>query len=151
MLPFLPFPLLGPPPPAPTIAAAASAPVVSASPVRDLLLTAAGNLWVYGGDLWLVGGTDAIAQECGTALRLFLDEAIMDANAGLPWPELLGRGVGEAQIAAAVRAQLQTVPGVASVDNITIDTDQLTRAASIGADVTTTDGAQLTVTQQVGV
>lgn len=151
MLPFLPFPLLGPPPPAPTIAAAAYAPAVSTSPVRDLLLTPAGNLWVYGGDLWLVGGIDAIAQECGTALRLFLDEAIMDAAAGLPWPELLGRGVSEAQITAAVRAQLQTVPGVASVDNITIEADQLTRAASIGADVTTTDGAQLTVTQQVGV
>lgn len=148
MLPFLPFPLLGPPPPAPTLQAAAYAPVVSTSPVRDLLLTEAGNLWVYGGDLWLVGGVDAIAQECGTALRLFRDEAIMDAQAGLPWPELLARGVSNATIAAAVRAQLLTVPGIASVDNVTVADDTLARTATIGADVTTTDGVQLTVTQE---
>lgn len=113
------------------------------------MLTTSGNLWVYGGDLWMAGGLDAIAQECGTALRLFRGEAIMDSQAGIPWPELLGRGVSEAQIAAAVRAQLLTVPGVTGAQNITIEADPLTRAATIGASVATTDGAVLVVSEEV--
>lgn len=151
---FFPFPLASlVPSPGPTPVPspeASSAPNVTTSPVRDILLTDAGNLWIWGGDLHLVGGLDAIHQECKTALELWQGEYILDANAGIPWQDLLSKGVGEAQIAAAIRAQLLTVPGVTSVDNITFERDPVTRTAAISVSVSTDDGETLTITTTQG-
>jgi len=150
---FLPFPLfLLPPSPVPPVYTEASAaPAVVSQPARDILLLPDGNLWIYGGDIFHVGGLDAIVQECKTALELFRGEYILDESAGVPWADIFGVGVSDAQVIAAVRAQLLTVPGVSSVDNVTASRDTLTRTIAIAADVTTTDGAQLTVSATPGV
>lgn len=151
MLPFVPFPLVSlPVPPYVGDISQPDAPRVTVDPVRDLLLAESGQLYVFGGDLHFVGGVDAIAQECKTALELWRGEYILDATAGLPWQDLLSKGVPQSTIAASVRAQLLTVPGVAGAENLTIATDPQTRSASIAADVTTTDGAQLVVTFDQG-
>jgi len=151
VLPFVPFPLIAlPVPPYVGDISQPDAPRVTVDPVRDLLLAESGQLYVWGGDLHLVGGVDAIAQECKTAMELWQGEYILDATAGLPWHDLLTKGVPESTIAASVRAQLLTVPGVAGVENITITADHQSRTASIGADVTATDGAQLVVTFDQG-
>jgi hypothetical protein len=144
---FYPFPMFSlPPSPAPVVVTVEPLPVPTApeSP-RDILLTDDGDIYIAGGDIWFVGGIDAIAQECKTALQLFTGEYLLDATAGVPWLTLLDRGTTNAQLDAAVRQCLRTVPDVATVDNVTITRDTATRRATIGATVTTDAGATLVV------
>lgn len=116
---------------------------------RDLRITETGNLWIAGGDLWLVGGIPAIVQECGTALRLWLGEYLLDDLAGAQWAVVLTKGVTDQELDAEIRRVLQTVPGVVGVDNVAIVRDTLSRRATITASVTANGGVVLTVAQEL--
>lgn len=113
---------------------------------RDLALDSSGDLVIEAGDLKLLQGTDAIAQECRTALGLLTGEYPFDVELGTRWGTLLNNKlVTDAQISAEVRRVLVGVQGVASVDNVAIARNTVTRTATITATVTADDGAVLTV------
>lgn len=98
-------------------------------------------------------GNDAIAQECKVALGLWLGEFPFDVNTGTDWQTLLNnKQVADGQVSAEVRRVLLGVDGVQSVDNVTVQRDTVSRAATIVADVRTDSGALLTIpTAAIGV
>lgn len=113
---------------------------------RDLALDSSGDLILDGGDLALVQGEDAIAQECRVALALWVGEFPFDVTVGTDWPTLLNnKGLTDSQIAAEVRRVLLTVDGVQAVDNVSVERDTVSRAATIAVDVRTDTGAVLTI------
>lgn len=113
---------------------------------RDLALDGTGDLVIANGDLALVQGTDAIVQECATALRLWAGEYPFDTELGMPWADLLNvKGVTDAQITSAARTVLQNVDGVVSVDNIAIERNTVARTATITASVRASEGIVLTI------
>ena len=148
---FYPFPLFGlPPSPAPVVVTVADLPIPTrALAARDIRLTDDGDIYIAGGDIWLVGETDAIVQECGTALRLWQGEYLLDDIAGGQWQTVLTKGVSDQELDAEIRRVLQTVPGVVGVDNVAIVRDTLSRRATITASVTANGGVVLTVAQEL--
>ena len=113
---------------------------------RDLALDSSGDLVLSGGDLALVQGEDAIAQECQVALALWTGEFPFDVTVGTDWPTLLNnKGITDSQVAAEIRRVLLTVDGVQAVDNVTIQRNTTMRTATIAVDVRTDTGAVLTI------
>lgn len=111
---------------------------------RDLAVDDAGDLLFTAGDFAPVQGDDAIAQECATALRLFVGEYPFDTTFGADWPTLLStKGIDDAQVDAEIRRVLATVTGVASVDSVSIVRDTATRDATIVVAVIADSGAVL--------
>lgn len=148
---FAPFPLFALPPSSPpVVVTVADLPIPTrAIAARDIRLTDAGDIYIAGGDIWLVGETDAIVQECATALRLWQGEYLLDDIAGGQWQLVLTKGVSDQELDAEIRRVLQTVPGVVGVDNVAIVRDTLTRRASITATVRANSGVVLTVAQEI--
>lgn len=120
---------------------------------RDLQLDSDGDLMLTAGDLSLVQGEDAIAQECRVALGLWAGEFPFDTEVGTKWQNLLSvKGITDAEIAAEVRRVLFGCAGVVSIDNVAIARNTTARTAAITATVRADTGAVLTVpTVQLGV
>lgn len=120
---------------------------------RDLALDSDGDLIIESGDFKLLQGTDAIAQECRTALGLWTGEYPFDTELGTRWDLLLNnKGVLDSQIVAEVRRVLLGINGVVSVDNVAVSRNTVNRTATITATVTTNSGDTATVpTVQIGV
>ena len=113
---------------------------------RDLQLDSDGDLLLTAGDLSLVQGEDAIAQECRVALGLWAGEFPFDIEIGTKWQNLLSvKGITDAEIATEVRRVLFGVTGVVSVDNVAIARNTTARTAAITATVRADTGAVLTV------
>ena len=148
---FSPFPLFSSPPgPAPIVVTVEDLPIPTrALAARDIRLTDSGDIYIANGDIWMVGELDAIVQECGTALRLWQGEYLLDDIAGAQWAVVLTKGVTNQELDAEIRRVLATVPGVVAVDNVAITRDTITRRASIVATVLGNGGVVLTVTQEI--
>jgi hypothetical protein len=113
---------------------------------RDLALDSSGDLVIEGGDFKLLQGTDAIAQECRTALGLLTGEYPFDVELGTRWDQLLNsKTATDAQFGAEVKRVLGSVQGVLGVDNVSVQRNTVTRAATITATVTTDAGATVVV------
>jgi len=113
---------------------------------RDLALDSSGDLVIEAGDLKLLQGTDAIAQECRTALGLLTGEYPFDVELGTRWDQLLNsKTATDAQFGAEVKRVLGGVQGVLGVDNVSVQRNTVTRAATITATVTTDAGATVVV------
>lgn len=113
---------------------------------RDLQLGSDGDLVLTGGDLALVQGEDAIAQECRIALGLWAGEFPFDTEVGTRWDSVLSvKGITDAQIAAEIRRVLLQVAGVVSVDNVTIARNTVDRTATINIAVRADSGVVLTI------
>jgi hypothetical protein len=148
---FLPlFPLLSFPPSSPVVVTVEDLPIPTrALAARDIRLTDSGDIYIANGDIWMVGELDAIVQECGTALRLWQGEYLLDDIAGAQWAVVLTKGVTNQELDAEIRRVLATVPGVVAVDNVAITRDTITRRAAIVATVLGNGGVVLTVTQEI--
>lgn len=113
---------------------------------RDLALDSNGDLVIEAGDFKLLQGTDAIAQECRTALGLLTGEYPFNVELGTRWDQLLNsKTATDAQFAAEVKRVLGGVQGVLGVDNVSVQRNTVTRAATITATVTTDAGATVVV------
>jgi hypothetical protein len=113
---------------------------------RDLALDSNGDLVIEGGDFKLLQGTDAIAQECRTALGLLTGEYPFNVELGTRWDQLLNsKTATDAQFGAEVKRVLAGVQGVLGVDNVSVQRNTVTRAATITATVTTDAGATVVV------
>jgi hypothetical protein len=120
---------------------------------RDLALDSNGDLVIEAGDFKLLQGTDAIAQECRTALGLLTGEYPFNVELGTRWDQLLNsKTATDAQFAAEVKRVLGGVQGVLGVDNVTVQRNTVNRTATITATVTTDSGATVRVPNvQIGV
>lgn len=86
---------------------------------RDLLLTPDGDLAFVAGDLVLVRGTQAIAQEIGIRLKFFLGEWFLDILAGVDYLNQVHTKPPDLPRAANVLAQeIAKTPGVAKVETV---------------------------------
>jgi hypothetical protein len=106
--------------------------------------TIVGDLKFVRGELVLVDGGDAIAQEIRVRLRWWTGEWFLDTAAGVPYLEqLLGKGISDATIREVLRREIEDVPGVAGVRSIEISTDRQTRFSTVDLDILTDDGVEL--------
>lgn len=113
---------------------------------RDLALDSSGDLIIEGGDFKLLQGTDAIAQECRTALGLLTGEYPFDVEIGTRWDQILNsKTATDAQFIAEVTRVLNGIQGVSGVDNVAIARNTVQRTATITATVTTDAGATVVV------
>lgn len=115
------------------------------STVRDLLIDPNTlELVIVNGDLALVSDINAIAQEIGIALRLFLGEWFLDETEGTPWfQQILGKHRKPESLVGLFAARVESCAGVNSVTSITLDYNGATRTLTV-AYVCDTDLGQLT-------
>jgi len=102
----------------------------------DLLLNAAGDLDLTTNDLQLVDGIDAVRQELQIRYRFFVGEWFLDPEEGVPYiRDVLKKAPNESQVRALLAEVARTTPGVASVDNLTLDLDAATRVLTVRLDL----------------
>ena len=76
---------------------------------------ATGALVRTGGSFARVSGVEEIAQGIQARLQLWLGEIPTATDRGMPWPELLAKGVPREILASQARAEIADSPGVLEV------------------------------------
>jgi hypothetical protein len=101
------------------------------------------------GELVLVDGADAVAQEIQTRLRWWRGEWFLDTSRGAPYLEsILVKGVTEATVRAILKGEIEAVPGVARVRSMVVSIDRATRYATITSlEVDTTEGDAVSLSE----
>lgn len=100
-----------------------------------------GDLYLDGTDIATVTGRDAIAQEIAVRLRWWRREWFLDGRKGVPYlEELFENGVSEGTVRAILKREIEQVPGVVAVRSMEIALDRVTRRATVGARIETTEG-----------
>jgi hypothetical protein len=119
--------------------------------VTDLALDPLdGDIVIAGGDLVLVTGADAVAQDANLRVALFKGEWPLDVRVGIDYRALFfDRRPPEAVVRAVFGQVLRETGGVASVDRMQIAFDRTSRALNVSATVTTTDGTVVPVYRDV--
>jgi len=108
--------------------------------MRDLGLVE-DELYVKDGDLVVVRGSAAIAQDLASRLRFFQGEWFLDGAAGMPYFDQVGlKGARLAAVRAAFRRELLATPGVDEVLQLDLGLDRATRELSIRFRVSTAFG-----------
>lgn len=108
--------------------------------LRDLALVE-DELYVKDGDLVVVRGSAAIAQDLSMRLRFFQGEWFLNAEAGMPYfTQTLGKGPRLAAVRAVVRRELLATPGVDEVLQLDLTLDRAERQLSITFRVSTAFG-----------
>ena len=112
---------------------------------RDLLLGPDGDLAFSAGDLVLVRGTQAIAQEISIRLKFFLGEWFLDILAGVDYLNQVHTKPPDLARAANVLAQeIAKVPGVARVETVSPSFIGTERRMEVSYTVTLESGETLT-------
>ncbi len=134
------IPAAPPTPPVPPIAVGRTpAPTRPATPGRDIVLGADGDMDLTGGG-YLTTGQEAIRQEARLRLRTGLGEYFLDLRRGMPWATWTStKATGEVlrQVEAYARAQLLGVLGVKRVVACSAVWDNLGRRITLTASVVT--------------
>jgi len=115
----------------------------------DLLLDLDGDIDVSSGAPRLSTGQQAVKQGIQIAIQLIKGEWYLNLDAGLPHFEnatvtaaeaIMGQRFDEIKALAAYRAAILSVPGVASLDSLTITFEGTTRVMTVRWHVLTTFG-----------
>lgn len=123
---------------------------MSATTRRSFLLTDDGDLDTSKGTLQFATGLQAVKQAVRASILLFLGEWFLNTDEGTPWKqEILGKkNPNVAFVQSTLRARIARVPGVQTVDEVTIDYSPGNRSASVSFSATCDFGAfDDTVTQ----
>lgn len=114
--------------------------------MSDVRLADNGNDVVFvNGDLQIVTGREAVAQHLRIRLRFFRGTWFLNRLEGMPYYELiLVKRVDIATITSIYQKVITETPGVATVENLRLDLDRVTRKLSVSFQATTTDGENLT-------
>lgn len=84
------------------------------------------------GDVLLLDGIEAIAQQIRIRLLFVRGEWFLDRREGTPYVgEIWGEPADTNQLAAIFRQVVATTPGVLSVERLTVTFDDDTRSASV--------------------
>jgi len=101
----------------------------------------ADDLVVENGDLVLLSGAEAIAQDCAQALRLFRGEEPLDLSAGIPYhTDLFVKNPRLPAVREMFRSALLKRPGVLEVLELRLDFDTATRELEVTWKVSTDEG-----------
>ncbi len=90
------------------------------------------TLATVNGRLQLVTGVEEIAQKLDVSLSLFWNEWVLNAEAGVQWFERVfvkNPNLGELQL--FFRKAILEVPGIRTIETLTLDLDTATRALTI--------------------
>ncbi len=108
---------------------------------RDLLLTDAGDLDLSGNAAHLSEDLQAIRQSITIHLKFFRGEWFLDEDAGLPYfQEVLIKNPQLPAVQSVFRAELLKVPGVASVESLSLVFTASTRSLVVTFRVVTDTG-----------
>lgn len=109
--------------------------------MKDIALTASGDLDLSTGSVRLVEGIAAVAQRIRIRLRRFRGEWFLDVNAGVPYfQDILSRKYKQALVEGILRSEILSTPGVLSILEFALDFDGRTRTLSLNFRVLTEDG-----------
>lgn len=104
------------------------------------------DIMVTGGKLSLVVGPQARGQRIGIALRHFQGEWFLDQNAGTDFfDKILGKSSALTR-RAEIHRRLVAIPGIASVQSISLRVDPVTRRLSGTVQVLDVTGAVVEAT-----
>lgn len=104
-----------------------------------------GDYVLGGAAAFLVDSPEAVAQAVVTRLRLIRGEWFLDATAGMPWDQVLGKN-NQGTADSAIRQCILGTQGVVEITEYSSSLDEDTRALTVVATITTIYG---TTTVQV--
>lgn len=100
-----------------------------------------GDLLLTNGDLTLVAGKEAIAQQILIRFNFFKGEWFLNSEEGTPWyQEILGVKADPARVDEIFRKLLLTTPGVLSIVSLSFSLDHQLRTGTLVFNVLTTEG-----------
>jgi len=98
----------------------------------DLALDTDGDLLIENGDLVLIAGKEAIAQDLNIRLEFFLGEWFLDTRIGVPYfTEVLGQKPRIGLIQSFFRKVILLTPGITDVSNMLLDYTGSTRVLTV--------------------
>lgn len=98
----------------------------------DLKLDTNGDLAIKDGDLVLIDGVDAIAQDCEVRLKFFQGEWFLDQRLGVPWfQKILGHKPRLNAVSQILQKAILTTPGLLAISDFNLDYDGPTRKLSV--------------------
>lgn len=90
--------------------------------MADLKLDASGDLAIENGDLVIIDGVDAVAQDIQVRLKFFLGEWYLDTRLGMPYyGKILGEKPRLNLLKNIFRKAILTTPGMINIDDFQID------------------------------
>jgi len=110
--------------------------------MSDLKLDTNHDLAIENGDLVLVDGVDAIAQDLDVRLQTFQGECFLDTRIGVPYfQSILGQKPRLTAIKGIFRDSVLSTSGVQSISDFTLDYDGSTRELSLSMQVQSVEGS----------
>jgi len=104
------------------------------------------------GDLALVTGVDAIAQNLRTRYLFFLGEFHLDRTLGVPWIERILTKDPELTVVNGILRQVALeADGVLSISNFSSELDPATRRLAVSFDAETVEGSIVGFTTEVAI
>lgn len=98
----------------------------------DLKLDSNGDLAIEDGDLVLIDGVEAIAQDCEVRLKFFQGEWFLDQRLGVPWfQKILGHKPRLNAVSQIIQKAILTTPGILAITDFALDYEGATRTLSI--------------------
>lgn len=100
--------------------------------MADLKLDANGDLAIENGDLVIIDGVDAVAQNIEVRLRFFKEEWFLDTRLGMPYYEkILGKKPRLNLLKSIFRKAILTTPGMIRIDDFQIDYEGVERKINV--------------------
>lgn len=107
----------------------------------DLKLDGNGDLATEAGDLVLISGIEAIAQDCQIRLKFFKGEWFQDTRLGMPWyQEILGKKPRMSVVSEILRKAIMGVPGILTITVFKPNYNEETRLFSLVFRADTVEG-----------
>lgn len=102
------------------------------------------DLLIADGDLSIVDGSDAIAQDLQQTLQVWLGEWFLNNTVGIPFKQqILVKNPNIDLVQADILNAASAVPGVATINNLALDYDVSNRSLTISMNGTDTNGQTL--------
>lgn len=115
--------------------------------MSDLKLTNAHDLAITNGDLSLVDGQDAIAQQLEIRLRFWFGEWFRNRSEGIDYLRyILVKNPEEQLIVTLLSRVIRETPGITALNSLTLAYNNRTRALSVSFVCTCVTGTVLTYT-----
>ncbi len=119
--------------------------------MSDLKMNDQNDLLIENGDLSLVDGSDAIAQDLQQTMQLWLGEWFLDTTKGIPYRQvILVKNADLNLIQATLTNAARAVNGVTDIVSFQFDYDKAKRALSATIEAKETTGSVIKAQAQIG-
>ena len=99
--------------------------------MTDILLGADGDIDLTGARLTLVSGPEELAQRIRLRLGLNRGEDPFDVSQGIPWLPDLAENASPEVLRSLIVSELESCPGVYTIDRVDVTFDRAQRRASV--------------------